>query len=84
MSLTILLPFIFFSLSYKSHSFEAAAFLLCAQTPRLLKSVFQANCSNRPSNLQKTAPASLGIVSPAMFVREIHVCTIDVIVQRPS
>lgn len=59
MSLTILLPFIFFFLSYKSHSFEAAAFLSWAQTPHLLKSVFQANCFNRPSNLQKTAPAYL-------------------------
>lgn len=84
MSLTILLPFIFFSLSYKSHSFEAAAFLLRAQTPHLLKSVFQANCFNRPSNLQKTAPAYLHIVSPGMFIKEIYIYTIDATVQRPA
>lgn len=84
MSLTILLPFIFFSLSYKSHSFEAAAFLSWAQTPHLLKSLFQANCFNRPSNSQKTAPAYLWIVSPEMFAREIYVYTIDTNVQRPE
>lgn len=77
MSLTILLPFIFFSLSNKSHSFEAAAFLLRAQTPHLLKSVFHADCFNRPSDWQKAAPAYLCIVSPALFMREIHVYTID-------
>lgn len=77
MSLTILLPFIFFSLSNKSHSFEAAAFLLRAQTPHLLKSVFQANCFHRPSNWQKAASAYLYIVSPGLFIGEIHVYTID-------
>lgn len=72
------------SLSNKSHSFEAAAFLLRAQTPHLLKSALQANCSNRPSNSQKTVPAYLYIASPGMFIREVHVYTIDASVQRPA
>lgn len=92
MSLTILLPsglvlFVFFFSPFRiNHTLlkPLLFFLSRAQTPDLLKSVFQANCFSRPSNLRKAAPAYLHVVSPRMFIGEIQVYATDVAVRRPA